>query len=105
MQAGTLNRRISLQRPADGVDDIGQPLTGWTEVAQLWADIRHQSGLQAVRADADVAKVRASIRIRYRSGVTEGMRVVHGATVYAIKAVLPDEAGRQHVDLVCEVLR
>lgn len=33
------------------------------------------------------------------------MRVLHGETVYQIKAVLPDEARRDHVDLVCEVVK
>ena len=46
--------------------------------------------------------MRASIRIRRRDDITAAMRVVHGAKVYDIKAVLPDEHGRGFLDLVCE---
>jgi len=31
--------------------------------------------------------------------------VLHRGTVYNITAVLPDEVGRHHVDLACEVVR
>lgn len=105
MDAGTLNRKISIQRPSTTVDAIGQPVQGWTEVASVWADIRHQTGMEATKADAPVSTVRASVRIRYRTGLDAGMRVVHGDTVYSIKAVLPDAQYRAHVDLVCEVVR
>ena len=47
-----------------------------------------------------MAKV--SIRIRYRTDLHAGMRVVHGATVYNIKAALPDFERQVHTDLVCE---
>lgn len=104
VNTGQLNRRISLQMLTGGQDALGQPVQTWTEIAQVWADIRHLSGMQAIQADAHISTVRASIRVRYRSGLAAGMRVVHGATVYAIRAVLPDETDRQAVDLACEVV-
>lgn len=85
-------------------DSAGQPLTTWVKVADVWADIRHKSGLETIKADAETSIVKASIRIRYRTGIDAGMRVLHGSRVYDIKAVLPDVATRQHVDLVCEVI-
>ena len=60
--------------------------------------------MEAIKADAQISTVRASIRVRYRSGLAAGMRVVHGSTAYAVRAVLPDEADRQAVDLACEVV-
>ena len=104
MQAGRLNRRCTLQAPGTTTDALGQPIPGWTDVATVWADIRMKSGLEAIKADAVTSTVRASIRIRYRTGLDASMRVLHGSTAYAIKAVLPDEARREHVDLVCEVV-
>ena len=101
MQAGNLNRRITLQQRSAGQDALGQPVGTWADVATLWASVRHLSGLQALKASADVSEVQASIRLRYRTDITAGMRAVLGTTVYDIKAVLPDEARRQHVDLTC----
>ena len=104
MDPGTLTWRCTLQQPATGQDATGQPLTGWVDVAQFWADIRATDGLEAIKAGAVTSKVQTSIRLRYRTGITSGMRVVCGGVVYNILAVLPDLAGKVHVDLVCEVL-
>lgn len=104
MQAGRLNRRCTLQQPAAGFDELGQPIPGWTDVATLWADIRMKSGLESIKAGAPVSVVAASIRIRYRAGVNAGMRVMHNLVAYEIKAVMPDVSGRVFLDLACEVV-
>lgn len=104
MQAGLLNRRVTLQAPGTTQDELGQPIPGWTDVATLWADIRMKSGLESIKAGAPVSVVQASIRVRYRAGITAGMRVVHNLQAFNIVAVSPDVGGREYVDLVCEVV-
>ncbi len=107
MQAGKLNKRVTLQRLQQqdpGPGEYEQSAPGWIDVAALWADIRFQNGLETVKGGAETSIARASVRVRYRDGITSGMRIVHGSTVYNIKAVLPDVSRKQHVDLVCEVV-
>lgn len=104
MRAGTLNRLVIIQRRGPAANEWNEPLPNvWVDVCKPWANIKHLSGSETIKADAVTSTVRASIRIRYRAGLDAGMRVLHGATVYAIKAVMPDEVRREHVDLVCEV--
>lgn len=105
MQAGKLNQRVTIEQRSTTQDAIGQPVETWTTVATVWAHIRHPSGIEKIKSDADISIVKASIRIRYRTGIDAGMRVVHGATTYGIEAVLPDVAGKQHVDLICEAVK
>lgn len=103
MQAGSLKDRITIQRHTQEQDEWGTPVPGpgaWVELAKVWADVKHPSGLGAIKADADVSIVRASIRIRRRTDVDAGMRVLFGAAVYDIKAVLPGPS-RDRADLVC----
>ncbi len=101
MKAGTLNTRITIQRRTGGEDAWGAPLpAGWEDVAKVWANVRHVSGSEMIRADADVSKVKASIRIRWRCGIDAGMRVLIGQSVYLVDAVLPDMQKREHVDIV-----
>lgn len=105
LDAGSLNRRITIQKPGQLHDEWGSTIPGsenWVEVAKPWASIKNLSGLGAIKADAQASVVKTSIRIRYRTDITAGMRALHGSTVYDIKAVLPDEVRREHVDLVCE---
>lgn len=104
MRAGDLTSRIVITRATAG-DGWGEPTDGLgPEVARVWANIRHLSGAQAIKADAVTSTVRVSIRIRLRSDITAGMRIAHGPTNYVIKAVLPDAARRVFMDLVCEVV-
>ena len=105
MQAGRLNTRCVIQRRTGGTNDWGEPLPeGWETHATVWASVKHLSGSEAIKADAEVSTVRASIRIRFRSDITAGMRVLIGLVPYEILAVQPDVAGRVYVDLVCQVV-
>lgn len=101
MQAGRLNRRITLQSPTADMNSWGEPLpSGWQEVTKLWANVRELNGVEAIKSGAETSTVKASIRIRWRDGVTPGMRVLDGASVYDIAAVLKG-AKREYMDLLC----
>lgn len=101
--AGQLRHRITIQRLGDGVNEWGEPIKDqWIDVCSPWADIRQPSGLSAIKADAQVSIVRTSIRIRHRTDVVAGMRVLHGAKTYDVKVVLAVEGKRVFVDLVCD---
>lgn len=98
-----LNSQIQIRQRQAGSDAAGQPLTSWTTVATLWAEIRHPTGLEQIRAGAQISTVQASIKVRQRAGITAAMQAVHGSTVYEIRAVLPDAVDRAYMFLVCEV--
>nr|WP_308428267.1 phage head closure protein [Pigmentiphaga litoralis] len=97
-----MNRRITIQRRGSDLDGWNQPQPdSWSDVATLWASIRTMNGREFAAADRDASSVTASIRLRYRTDLTAGMRVLHGSTIYNVTAVLPDELRREHVDLAC----
>lgn len=103
LDAGSLKDRITIQRHTQDKDEWNTPVPdseAWVEFAKVWADVKHPSGLGAIKADAEVSIARASMRIRRRTDVDAGMRVLFGAAVYDIKAVLPGST-REYVDLVC----
>lgn len=102
MNLMSLQYKVQIQQQSTDCDAAGQPLQTWTTIAEPMADIRTLGGLETVKAGAETSIIKASIRLWYRTDITAGMRVVHGSTVYNIKAVLPDMVRRLHVDLVCE---
>lgn len=104
LQAGQLTRLVTIRRRSTGEDSLGQPVNTWADYGTAWADVRHQSGLEGIKADAMVSTIKASIRVRYRTDLTAGDRVALGVTTYEIKAVMPDERRREFTDLVCEVV-
>ena len=67
----------------------------------VWADMRFRTGLESIKAEGEVSMARVSIRIRYRTGLTAGMRVLHNSVAYDIEAVLPDLAEKVYCDLAC----
>jgi SPP1 family predicted phage head-tail adaptor len=103
MRAGKLNTRVRILRP-EAEDELGQQGIGWVEFGKAWANVRTMRGMEMLKAGAMQPRVSASVRMRYREDITSSMRIVDGATVYDVKAVLPDTVGRRHVDLVCEVV-
>lgn len=100
---GRLHHCVQLQRPAAGLTGLGHRPAGFELVQAVWADVRHTSGLEAVRSQAEVSAVRASIRIRRRTDVLATWRVVHGAATYEVLAVLQDDTSGKWTDLACEL--
>lgn len=106
-RAGTLKDRIHIQRKTGGKDGWRTPgQEAWENItpARIAADVKHLSGLGAIKADAEVSIVRVSIRIRRRAGIDAGMRVLFASQIYALKAVLPGPT-REYIDLVCELVK
>ena len=104
MEVGKLNKLVTILQLMPGEDAAGQPNGAWVQFSKPWASILHQSGAEAIRADAPASAVKASIRVRYRLDITPEMRVQYRTAVYEIKAVLPDEVRKDRTDLVCELL-
>ncbi|AKZ26331.1 phage head closure protein [Ralstonia pseudosolanacearum] len=103
MQRGKYNRRIVLQRREAGRAPSGQPINAWVDVARPWARVRGENGKEFIVADRETAESDVSLRIRYRTDVTAAWRVIYRGQPCDIKAVLPDEVRRQHVDLVVTI--
>lgn len=103
MKAAQLNTRIDIQFKIKTADESGATVEAWQPLGRFWADVRHISGTESIRADVLADTVKASIRIRFNPAVTAAMRVVlPDGAVYDIKAVLPDLRTRRYTDLVCE---
>lgn len=107
LDAGTLNRRVSLQRSVMAQNQETEALEQtWVEVSKVWADIRFLNGLEVVKAATPVSVAKASIRIRFREDIDSSWRVTHTAngktTIYNITAILPDQQGREYLDLAVE---
>lgn len=105
LQLGKFNTRVTIQQRTTAVDALGQPLPdGWETHLELWAHVLHQAGAEAIKAGAPVSTVAASIRVHWTTGIDADMRVLIGAVVYEILAVMPDLQRREFVDLVCQVV-
>lgn len=102
--AARLNKRVALQQLVKGKAAGGAPTEVWENVikagdGKIWAGIRDLTGRQYMAAGGTQNSVQTEIEIRHRVGVIPAMRVVHGADIYDIEAVL-DQQGRA-LKLMC----
>lgn len=100
-----MNHRITLLRRTSGEDAVGQPVTGWIDVATVWANVRFQTGAEVLRAGADIAVKRASILIRARNDVDAAWRVRYNGEEYEVVAPPLPDRDPQFMFLVCECAR
>ncbi len=99
MQAGRLNRRVTLQSPSQSVDELGQPIPGWTDVATLWAAIRPMGSNERLAASQMQSGQTHVLTVRHTGSLaaaTGAWRIVYGARTFGIVGLPrnPDEAGR-----------
>lgn len=101
MQAGSLKNRVEIWHFHETEDETGATVQQWAVFLRLWANIRHVSGSQAIKADTQTESVKASIRIRFNEQIQSGMQVRYRCEIYQIEAVLHDYQRRDFTDLVC----
>ncbi len=92
---GALDRRIRLDYPvASRNADGGESIT-WLEAANVWASRTFNTGGRLYAAEAKHFDAGLTYRIRARTDVAAGWRLVHGDDVFEIIAV--EELGRLHL--------
>lgn len=92
---GALDRRIRLDYPvATRNADGGESIT-WIEAANVWASRTFNQGGRLYAAEAKHYDAGLTYRIRARTDVAPGWRLVHGDDVFEITAI--EELGRVHL--------
>jgi SPP1 family predicted phage head-tail adaptor len=96
---------VAIQAPnpgSDGGGGRGDPWASPTAVATLRARIEPLKGGEKLRAMQLQDSVSHRITIRHRADVTARMRVVFGARVFNIRAVIDPGERRRWLELLCE---
>jgi SPP1 family predicted phage head-tail adaptor len=95
VNAGSLNRRITIQRRKAGTNAFNQPSLEWEDYVRVYANLKTQSGSgymnnEFIAGGAEVNRTAFSFMIRFRKDITADMRVVYEGNVYEIRGILPD---------------
>ena len=105
MNAGKLRHKITIKVQPPGQDSYGEKVADtvlWNDFHGCRAAIIPISGREFFTAQQVNATVTTRIEIRYKLGITAGMRVVFGTKVYDIKAPLDLEEKHKEIHLMCE---
>ncbi|WP_137898346.1 head-tail adaptor protein [Sphingomonas sp. 2SG] len=88
LAAGSLDRRIRIERPVADTTLEGAGSGTWEPVAEVWASVQDAlpSRGERLAEGINVAARPARVRMRFRTDVTAAMRFVMGARVMQIIA-------------------
>jgi SPP1 family predicted phage head-tail adaptor len=106
MKAGSLDRRVVLERPTSAPDGMGGTENGWQAVAEVWAHFLYLRGGETVLAGrlegrlTMVATIRASSDTRPVTAAWR-LRDAREGTIWNVRAVIPSD-DRGAIELTCE---
>ncbi len=101
MNPGELVHRITVQQRSEVRAADGGFSNKWINVVVIWARIMHVTGREFTASQAVQNQVTAKIKIRYRTGLMEKMRVLHGSTIYNIEEILDQSGKKDELILMC----
>lgn len=109
MKPGKLDQRITLQRRLEERNDIGEAVITYVNAAIVWASVEPLSGRELYAAQQTQSEVTTRIRIHWRRGVSERMRVRHVVSyespqqvdVYEVLSVIALKSARYELQLLC----
>lgn len=93
IQAGNLDRRITVERFTATEDALGGQVKTWVPLATVWGQARPVSDGERFRAGEMAAEIDTRFTIRWGLGVGPKDRIVYGGRVYEIRGV--KEIGRR----------
>lgn len=102
VRAGDLRHRVTIQQLVTTYNEYNEPVATWSDIATVWAFVEPLSGREYFAAEQIQARVNTRIVIRYRAGIVPAMRVMWGAKVYNIRAVIDTEGRHEELQLMCE---
>lgn len=104
IDAGRLTARLVLEQPELTEDGQGGAVTGFVELARVWALVEPRAFAEEEKGPGLVATVTHHVTVRARGDLGVGQRFRKGTRVFDILALRdPDETGRFQVALCREV--
>jgi SPP1 family predicted phage head-tail adaptor len=93
MEIGKLDRRIVIQQNTQTQNAAGEYVDSWNTLATVWASKESLEGTELDESDQRTALQKVIWIIRYKSTVTELMRIYYGSEYYYITSI--QEVGRK----------
>jgi len=101
MRAGRMRHRVTIQQQSTTQDTYGQPANTWADVATVWAAVEPIRGKEYFDASQDNAETTTRVRMRYRSGITQDMRISFDSRLYNIQSIIRPREIHHEMELMC----
>jgi SPP1 family predicted phage head-tail adaptor len=85
VRAGSLRKRLTIQRRSQSPDDHGGLVDTWTDLATVWGEIVPGAGSEREVGTSEIREIaQHQITIRYFPGLTPRDRILYGVRVFSI---------------------
>lgn len=102
MNAGKLDRRVTIQQPTETRDEFGSVTKVWTDLVSVWAHKREMSARERFAAGQELSERSAIWIIRWRTDITAKMRIRDDqGQLWDIQAVTEGFGRRESLALPC----
>lgn len=88
---GVLRERLGIAQADETADAEGQPVKVWSGFTAVWARAEFLMGRELEAMQKINTEIALRFTVRYRTGITETMRVSWRNESWNIHAILPDE--------------
>ena len=111
MQIGKLDKRITLQNRSSTLDDYGQPVNTWSNLATVWANIKPLTGREKAQMQMVDAMFTHRVTIRYNESfmpptTVDAWRISYetpsGTRIFNITSAQDVDEARQHIQFDCQ---
>lgn len=99
--AGEFDQRVALQSLTSAQSSMGDEAGVWSTNATVWARVEPLRGMAYFAAGQAQRTSDHRITIRWRSGVSAGMRLLWRGEPYAIDAALDVGGKKERLELMC----
>ncbi|SOB86764.1 phage head-tail adaptor, putative, SPP1 family [Sphingomonas guangdongensis] len=90
IRSGSLDRSLTLSTETQTRDNVAQIVSTWTVVATAWSERLELRWSDVERLGVSERQAAARYRIRWRTGVTVGMRATVDGQHYRVRGVAPE---------------
>ena len=93
MQAGKMDRLITIEQATSTRDTVGDAVPTWSTFATVWARKVRSRGTEQFKAERETAEREIRLEIRYLAGLDETMRIRFDGQIFDIEDL--EEIGRR----------
>ena len=102
MRAGMLRHRVEIYSISIAPDATGAPTNSETLFNTLWARVNVSGGQERWTDASVINEYDAVITIRYRTDLTDSMRVKYDGNTYEIKSIIDPYGNKVDLKLMCK---
>ncbi len=103
MQAGKLNRRVTVQRVSETQNTFGEVTETWTHLVSTWAQWLPLKGTEKFTARQFAPELSGEFRMRYRE-LTPKDRIVMDGRIFDVEGVIDVDDRRRELRCTVEEL-